>query len=125
MLQEVKQEHFSDELEDLLALLPSVDIDLLTSPSCSDLLESLVLMIPSLPLSQVDRLVDGMMRQDLLIPAALHPSAYLLATQLVKYVMVANSGMKGPVMNCLARQADEMQMNICGREVLKTLHGYI
>jgi len=125
VFEEVNQEQFSDELEDLLALLPSVDIDMLTSPSCSDLLESLVMMIPSLPLTQVDRLVDGMMRQDLLIPVALHPSAYPLATQLVKYLMVANSNMKGQVMNCLARQADKMQRNIWGREVLRTLHGYI
>jgi hypothetical protein len=126
VFEDVYQEEFSEEeLEDLLVLLPSVDIAMLTSPSCSDLLESLVMMIPSLPLSQVDRLVDVMMSQDLLIPAALHPTAYLLATQLVKKVMVAHSDMKGKVMNCIARQADEMLKNIWGREVLRTLHGYI
>jgi len=123
--EDVHQEEFSDDLEELLTLLPSIDIAMLTSPSCSDLLESLVMMIPSLPLSQVERLVDGMMRQDLLIPAAVHPTAYTLAIQLVKYVMVANSNMKGQVMNCLGRHADEMMKNMWGREVLKTLHGYI
>ena len=122
VFEDVYQEEFSEELEDLLVLLPSDDIAMLTSPSCSDLLESLVMMIPSLPLSQVDRLVDVMMSQDLLIPVALHPTAYLLATQLVKKVMVAHSDMKGKVMNCIARQADEMLKNIWGREDSPWLH---
>ena len=113
------------DLEELLALLPSIDIAMLTSPSRSDLVQSLIMMIPSLNLSQVDRLVEGMMKQDLLIPAAVHPTAFILAIQLVKYVMVANSNMKGQVMSCLARLADEMLKNMWGREVLKTLHGYI
>ena len=98
---------------------------MLTSPPCSDLVTSLVIMIPSLPLSQLDRLVEGMIRQDLLVSTALHTTAYFLASQMVKHVMLVNSDMKGPVMNCLARQADELQRNICGREVLKILHGYI
>ena len=121
----VHQEEFSDDLKELLAKLPSIDIAMLTSPSCSDLLESLVMMIPSLPMSQVDRLVDEMMKQDLLIPASVHPTAYTLAIQLVKHVMVANSSMKGQVMNCLAMHADKMLKDMMGREVLRTLHGYI
>jgi hypothetical protein len=122
---DVKQDHFSDELEDLLALLPSVDITTLTSPSCSDLLATLVMLIPSLSTSQLDRLVGGMIRQDLLVTAALHPAGYLLARQLVKHVMLANSDMKDEVFNCLAKQADNMQMNKWGREVLKSLEGFI
>ena len=122
---EQHQDQFSAQLEELLNLLPSVDMATLTSPSCSDLLPTLVMLVPCLSPSQLDRLVVGVIRQDLLVSAALHPAGYLLAGELVHYVMATNSGMKEEVLIYLARQADTMQMNTCGREVLKTLEGFI
>eukprot|EP00092_Neocalanus_flemingeri_P009502 GFUD01010229.1.p1 GENE.GFUD01010229.1~~GFUD01010229.1.p1 ORF type:complete len:683 (-),score=218.37 GFUD01010229.1:46-1800(-) len=120
-----QQGQFSVQFEKLLTLLPGVDITTITSPNCSDLLPSLVTMVPSLSTSQLDRLVGVMIMQDLLVTAALHPSGYLLAMQLVHHVMATNSGMKDEVLMCLARQADNMQMSTCGRDVLKTLDGFI
>eukprot|EP00092_Neocalanus_flemingeri_P016858 GFUD01018235.1.p1 GENE.GFUD01018235.1~~GFUD01018235.1.p1 ORF type:complete len:703 (+),score=228.32 GFUD01018235.1:78-2186(+) len=116
---------FSVQFEKLLTLLPGVDITTITSPNCSDLLPSLVTMVPSLSTSQLDRLVGVMIMQDLLVTAALHPTGYLLAMQLVHHVMATNSGMKDEVLICLARQADNMQMSTWGRDVLKTLEGFI
>eukprot|EP00092_Neocalanus_flemingeri_P085320 GFUD01107358.1.p1 GENE.GFUD01107358.1~~GFUD01107358.1.p1 ORF type:complete len:692 (+),score=227.91 GFUD01107358.1:78-2153(+) len=120
-----QQGQFSIQFEKLLTLLPSVDITTITSPNCSDLLPTLVTMVPSLSASQLDRLVEVMIKKDLLVTTALHPAGYLLAKQLVHHVMATNSGMKDEVLICLARQADNMQMSTWGRDVLKTLEGFI
>ena len=121
----VHQESFSNELEDLLVMLPRVDIATLTSTSCIDLVAFLTMTIPFLPMSQLDRLVKAMISLDLLVPAALHPAGYSLAKNLVKQVMILNSNMRGQVINCLARHADELQQSMLGKEVLKTLQGHI
>jgi len=116
--------HFSEDLDDLLTLLPLIDIETLTSPSCADLISSLVLVIPTLPVYQLDVLVESMIVHDLLIPAALHSETSLIARELVSSVMKSTSAKRGQVLNSLAMHADELQLNACGKEVLKTLQGY-
>ena len=105
--------------------LPSIDIETLISPSCTDLMWSLVSVIPTLSVYQLDMLVESMIVHDLLVPAALHFETSLFARELVRSVMKSNSVMRGQVLNSLAMHSDEMQMNVWGQEVLKTLQGYI
>jgi len=123
--EEVDQKCFSDEFEDLLDLLPRVDIVTLTSPSYSDLLSSLVTLVPSLPVSQLDRLMEDMIGHDLLVPASLHPESCPLASVLVKQIMMINSDMKGKVVNTLAINADKMLGSMWGKIVLKSLKGFV
>jgi len=116
--------NYSEELDNLLNLLPLIDIETLISPSCTDLISSLVLVIPTLPLYQLDVLVEKMIVHDLLIPAALHSETNLIARELVRSVMKSTSDKRRQVLNSLAMHADELLLNVWGKEVLKTLQGY-
>jgi len=116
--------NYSEELDNLLTLLPLIDIETLASPSCTDLISSLVLVIPTLPVYQLDVLVKSMIVHDLLIPAALHSETSLVARELVRSVMKSTSDKRGQVLNSLAMHADELQLNVWGKEVLKILQGY-
>jgi len=116
--------NYSEELDNLLNLLPLIDIETLASSSCTDLISSLVLVIPTLPVYQLDVLVESMIVHDLLIPAALHSHTSLVARELVRSVMKSTSDKRGQVLNSLAMHADELQLNVWGKEVLKTLQGY-
>ena len=115
---------YSEELDNLLTLLPLIDMETLTSTSCNDLISSLVQVIPNLPVYQLDVLVESMIVHDLLIPAALHSETSLVARELVRAVMKSTSDKRGRVLNSLAVHADELQLNVWGKEILKTLQGY-
>jgi len=117
--------NYSEELDDLLTLLPLIDIETLTSPSCTDLISSLILVIPTLPVYQLDVLVESIIVHNLLIPVALHSETSLVAIELVRAVMKSTSDKRGQVLKCLAMHADELQANVWGKEVLKTLQGYL
>merc|ERR1719219_1445863 len=117
--------NYCEELDNLLALLPSIDIETLISPSCTDLISTLVLVIPTLPMYQVDVLVESLIVHDLLIPAALHSETSLVARELVRSVVKSTSDKRGRVLNSLAMHADELQLNVWGKEILKTLQGYL
>jgi len=116
--------NYSEELDNLLNLLPLIDIETLASSWCTDLISSLVLVIPTLPVYQLDVLVESMIVHDLLIPAALHSQTSLVARELVRSVMKSTSDKRGQVLSSLAMHADELQLNVWGKEVLKTLQGY-
>ena len=122
---ESDQVNYSEELVDLLELIPLIDIETLISPSCTNLISSLVQVIPTLSVCQLDMLVESMMVHDLLVPAAFHPETSLVTRELVRSVMKSNSVMRGQLLGSLAVQSDEMQLNVWGKEVLKTLQGYI
>ena len=89
------------------------------------MLPSLVTLVPSLPVSQLDRLMEDMIRHDLLVPASIHPASYLLASVLVKQIMMINSDMKVKVVNTLAMNADKMLGSMWGKTVLKSLQGFV
>merc|ERR1712142_230141 len=122
---DIKSENYSKELDDLLSLIPYIDIETLSSPSCSNLISSLIIVIPVLSVDQLDMLVKSIVEHDLLVPAALQPETFLFARELVRMVMLTTSDMKGQVLNSLAVHADEMKMSLCGKEVLKILEEYI
>jgi len=122
---DVQLENYSRELDDLLSLIPYIDIETLSSPSCSNLISSLIIVIPVLSVDQLDMLVKSIVEHDLLVPAALQPETFLFARELVRMVMLTTSDMKGQVLNSLAVHADEMKMSLCGKEVLKILEEYI
>jgi len=122
---DIKPENYSKELDDLLSLIPYIDIETLSSPSCSNLISSLIIVIPALSVDQLDILVKSIVEHGLLVPAALQSETFLFARVLVRMVMLTNSDMRGQVLNCLAVHADEMKMSLCGIEVLKILEEYI
>merc|ERR1719233_1444196 len=55
--EEAELVNYSEALDDLLALLPLIDIETLTSSSYTELISTLVLVIPTLPVNQLDMLV--------------------------------------------------------------------
>merc|ERR1712142_732861 len=122
---DVQLENYSRELDDLLSLIPYIDIETLSSPSCSNLISSLIIVIPALSVDQLDILVKSIVEHGLLVPAALQSETFLFARVLVRMVMLTNSDMRGQVLNCLAVHADEMKMSLCGIEVLKILEEHL
>jgi len=62
---------------------------------------------------------------DLLIPAAFRTETSVFARELVRSVMNSTSDKREKVLHNLALHADEMQFNVCGKEVLKTIQRHI
>ena len=106
-------------------MLPSVDMENLTSASCSELLPTLAMFVPALSSSQLDKLISVMINEGLLVAAAVHPIGYFLAMRLVLHVMSTDHHMKTDVLMCLANDVESLQGDNWGKEVLRSLEGFI